>query len=50
MHPNTGITDNELAILDLAEIIDENSTAIEELAELIDNLLERVEALENKEE
>lgn len=45
-----GISDNDLAICDVAELSDENSGVIEEIAEIADDLLARVEALERKEE
>ena len=43
-----GISENDSAICDVAELSDENSTALEELAEMIDDLETRVEALEGK--
>lgn len=61
---STGVQENSLGLLDVAELsdennsaiedvaglADENSTAIEDLANLIGDLEERVEALEEKEE
>ena len=41
--------ENSTAIEDIAELSDENSLAIEDLAVLIDDLEARVEALEEKE-
>lgn len=41
-----GVSENDGAIMDVAELSDENATAIEELAALVDELIERVEALE----
>lgn len=43
-----GISENDSAICDVAELSDENSTALEELAMMIDDLETRVEALEGK--
>lgn len=42
--------ENSSAIEDIAGLSDENSTAIEDLAELVGDLEERVAALEEKEE
>ena len=39
---------NSMAIDDLAEMADTNSVAIDDLAEMIDDLEQRVEALEEK--
>ena len=41
-----GVSENDGAIMDVAELSDENATAIEELAALVDELMERVKALE----
>ena len=60
----TGVGENSLGLLDVAELSDENSTAIEDIADLsdenssaiedlaalIDDLEARVEALEQKED
>jgi len=35
----TGVSDNDLAICDIAEMVDTNSQAIDDLAELVDELL-----------
>ncbi len=40
--------ENSTAIEDVADLADENSTAIEDLANLVGDLEERVEALEEK--
>lgn len=61
---STGLQENSLGLLDVAELsdennsaiedvanlADENSTAIEDLADLVGDLEERVKALEEKEE
>lgn len=41
-----GVSENDGAIMDVAELSDENATAIEELAALVDELMERIENLE----
>lgn len=48
--PNNGIMDNEEAIFELAEVVDENAQALFEIAEIIGELDERLSALEGKEE
>ena len=45
----SGISENDNAICDIADISDVNSTAIDDLAIMIDDLEQRVEALEEKE-
>ena len=45
-----GVSENDSAIMDIAELSDENGTAIEELADMLDDLEERVTSLESKEE
>lgn len=41
-----GISENQEAVLDIAELSDENSSAIVDLAEMVEELTERVGALE----
>lgn len=48
--PSNGILDNEEAIFEMAEVVDENAQALFELAEIIGELDERISALEGKEE
>ena len=48
--PSNGIMDNEEAIFELAEVVDENAQALFEIAEMIGELDERLSALEGKEE
>ena len=48
--PSNGIMDNEEAIFELAEVVDENAQALFEIAEMIGELDERLNALEGKEE
>lgn len=48
--PSNGIMDNEEAIFELAEVVDENAQALFEIAEIIGELDERLSALEGKEE
>ena len=47
--PSNGIMDNEEAIFELAEVVDENAQALFELAEMIGELDERISALEGNE-
>lgn len=48
--PSNGVMDNEEAIFELAEVVDENAQALFEIAEMIGELDERLSALEGKEE
>ena len=41
-----GVSDNDLAICDVADLADTNSMAIDDLAELVDELSNRVAELE----
>ena len=41
-----GVSDNDLAICDVADLADTNSMAIDDLAELVDELSNRVSELE----
>lgn len=42
----SGISENQEGVLDIAELSDENSSAIVDLAEMVEELTERVGALE----
>ena len=42
----SGISENQEAVLDIAELSDENSSAIVDLAEMVEELTERVGTLE----
>ena len=43
----TGVSDNELAICDVADLADTNSMAIDDLAELVDELSNKVAEMES---
>ena len=42
-----GVTDNDLAICDVADLADTNSMAIDDLAELVDELSNKVAEMES---
>ena len=48
--PSNGVIDNENAIFDIAETVDENAQALFDLAETIGELDERISALEGRED
>lgn len=43
----TGVSDNDLAICDVADLADTNSMAIDDLAELVDELSNKVAEMES---